>query len=207
MALEIDTQSDVLRQKTLETAKRHKASWIELGQYLFSIHKDKLYKSWGFLSFETYCIKELGMKQMTATKLLKSYYFLEREEPRLADPGLIENSDVAAKVPNFESVNLLRLVKENEKLPPKDYAKVREAVIEKASEPKEVRAQVKKLLSEHEGKDAGEVRQERRNAAIKRVISVISGVKRELEHEKLLPEYLLKQMSELVSKLQDQLEG
>ncbi len=207
MALEVDTQSDVLRQKTLETAKRHKASWIELGQYLFSIHKDKLYKAWSFLSFETYCVKELGMKQMTATKLLKSYYFLEREEPRLADPGLIENSDVAAKVPNFESVNLLRLVKENEKLPPQDYAKVREAVIEKASEPKEVRAQVKKLLSAHENKDAGEIRQERRNAAIKRVISVISGAKRELEHEKLLPEYLIKQMNELVSKLQDQIEA
>lgn len=207
MALELDTQSDALRQKTLETAKRHKASWIELGQYLFSIHRDKSFKAWGFLSFETYCVKELGMKQMTATKLLKSYYFLEREEPRLADTSLIESSDPAAKVPNFESVNLLRLVKENEKLPPQDYAKVREAVIEKASEPKEVRAQVKKLLSEHEVKDPGEAKQERRNAVIKRMITVISGAKRELEHEKLLPDYLIKQMNELLNKLQDQIEN
>ncbi|MBU3759573.1 MAG: hypothetical protein FGM27_06540, partial [Candidatus Omnitrophica bacterium] len=60
MAFEIDTASDALRQKTIETAKRHKASWIELGQYLFTIHRDKAFKSWGFLSFETYCVKELG---------------------------------------------------------------------------------------------------------------------------------------------------
>lgn len=207
MAFEIDTASDALRQKTIETAKRHKASWIELGQYLFTIHRDKAFKSWGFLSFETYCVKELGMKQMTATKLLKSYSFLEREEPRLADSSLIESAEPAAKVPNFESVNLLRLVKENEKLPPQDYAKVREAVIEKASEPKEVREQVKKLITAREDKDPAEVKQERRNAALKRMISVISGAKRELEHDKLLPDYLIKQMNDLIGKLQDQLEG
>jgi len=207
MAFEIDTASDALRQKTIETAKRHKASWIELGQYLFTIHRDKAFKSWGFLSFETYCVKELGMKQMTATKLLKSYSLLEREEPRLADSSLIESAGPAAKVPNFESVNLLRLVKENEKLPPQDYAKVREAVIEKASEPKEAREQVKKLITAREDKDPAEVKQERRNAALKRMISVISGAKRELEHDKLLPDYLIKQMNDLIGKLQDQLEG
>ncbi len=44
----VETANETLREKTAETAKRHKASWIQLGQYLFSIHKDKLYKAWGF---------------------------------------------------------------------------------------------------------------------------------------------------------------
>ena len=68
MALSLDSSTETLRQKTLETARRHKASWIELGQYLFSIQKDKLFKQWGFLSFETYCKKELDIKETTAAK-------------------------------------------------------------------------------------------------------------------------------------------
>ena len=206
MKTEIDVQPDLLRNKTQEAAKRHKASWIELGQYLYAIHKDKLFKSWGFLSFEGYCVKELGMKQMTASRLLKSYAFLEQEEPKVVDAGLSDPEASPEKVPNFESVNILRLAKENPKLTPQDYAEVRESVISKAQEPKEVRAHVKKLLSEREIKDPADVRRERRNAAIKRVITVISGVRRELENQKLLPEYLIKQMGDLTEKLRDQIE-
>lgn len=206
MAVDLSVPAELLRQKTVEAAKRHKASWIELGQFLYSIHKDKLFKTWGFLSFETYCVKELGMKQATASKLLKSYSFLEQEEPRLADAGSLAAEDVPSVVPNYESVNLLRLAKENKSLTPQDYAEVRESVIDKAREPKEVRAQVKKLLSEREIKDPSDVRRERRNTTIRRVVSVIASAKKELENEKLLPEYIIKQMEELTQKLRDQIE-
>src|SRR3989338_8674077 len=84
MAMAVEAGKESLRQKTQEAAKRHKASWIELGQFLLTIHKDKLYKEWGYLVFETYCKKELGIKETTAAKLLKSYSFLEKEEPTLA---------------------------------------------------------------------------------------------------------------------------
>jgi signal transduction histidine kinase len=33
-----------IRGKTLQTAKSYKASWIELGRYLQTIYKDKMYK-------------------------------------------------------------------------------------------------------------------------------------------------------------------
>jgi hypothetical protein len=198
---------DSLREKTLDAANRHKASWIELGQHLFSIHKDKLYKTWGFLSFETYCRKELGIKETTAGKLLKSYYFLEKEEPRLAKAALPESDEEAPSViPHYESVNMLRLAKDNKRISTENFATLRDAVINNGKEPKEVRAQVKKLLSDQEVKDPAEVRRSRRNAAIKRIVSVISMAKKELENEDLLPDYLIKQMSQLVEKLQDQIE-
>ena len=78
--------NDELRVKTVEIAKKHKSSWIELGQHLFSIYKNKLFKEWGYQAFETYCRKELGIKETTASKLLKSYSFLEKEEPRIVKP-------------------------------------------------------------------------------------------------------------------------
>ena len=203
MAVEIENET--LREKTAETAKRHKASWIQLGQYLFSIHRDKLYKSWGFLAFDSYCRKELHIKETTAAKLLKSYYFLEKEEPHIAKANYLEGESPSV-VPDYESVNLLRLAKNNKNITPQEFAQIRSSVIQNGKEPKEVREQVKKLLSDQEIKDPSEVRRTRRNAAIKRIVSVITMAKKELQNENLLPETLLKQMSQLVDKLQEQIE-
>lgn len=206
MAHEVATQTDSLRQKTLEVAKRHKASWLELGQYLYTIYHDKYYKDWGFLSFEAYCWSELRLKQTTAMKLLKSYYFLEKEEPKFVKQAA-SSEQSPKEIPSCESVNLLRLVKENKNVSENDYEDLREAVMKKASEPKEVRAQVKKLISENaEEKDPQEVRRAKRNSAIKRMVTFLSSSRRELTSERLLPDHLVKQIDALVKKLQDQLE-
>jgi hypothetical protein len=206
--MSVETATAGLREKTQDAAKRHKASWIELGQYLFSIHKDKLYKTWGFLTFDTYCRKELGIKETTAAKLLKSYSYLEREEPRLAKAASPDSDeDIPSVIPHYESVNMLRLAKDNKRISPQDFAQIRNSVINSGKEPKEVKMQVRNLLSEQEVKDPAEVRRTRRNAAIKRIVSVINMAKKELENEDLLPDYLIKQMSQLVEKLQDQIEA
>ncbi len=204
MAVEIENET--LRNNTVDAAKRHKASWIELGQYLFSIHKDKLYKAWGFLTFETYCKKELGIKESTAAKLLKSYAFLEKEEPRMVRPEFKEE-EPAAVLPHYESVNMLRLAKNNKNIAPQDFVELRNAAIKNGKEPKEFRAQVQRLLSEREVKDPAEVRQTRRNAAIKRLVTVLSNTRTELAKENLLPEFLLMQIAELAAKLEDQIEA
>lgn len=203
----LDTANETLREKTLDAAKRHKASWIELGQYLYSIHKDKLYKAWGFLAFETYCKKELGIKESTAAKLLKSYLFLEKEEPKFVKPTFIKDEETAAAVPHYESVNLLRLAKQNQKITPGDYTALRKSVIDNAREPKEVRAQVRQvILSQAEAQDPAEVRRTKRNTAIKRLVTTLSNTSKELEREKLIPGYLVTQIQDLVAKLEDQIE-
>ncbi|MBI3313241.1 MAG: hypothetical protein HYZ83_03320 [Candidatus Omnitrophica bacterium] len=207
MALTLEVKEDVLRQKTREVAKRHRASWIELGQYLLTIHKDKHFKNWGFLSFEAYCMSELGMKQATASKLLKSYSFLEREEPRLASAKLTEDENQSPKsIPNYESVNLLRLAKESQKISPHDYADLRKAVLESGKEPKEIKAQVKQLLEDDKDTDSPEAKRAKRNSSIRRLVSMLNSAKREFENEKIMPSYLLKQISDLIGKLEDQLE-
>ena len=199
-AVDIDT----LREKTLAIAKQHKASWIALGQHLYTIYHDKHYRNWGYLNFETYCVKELHLKQTTAVKVLKSYYFLEKEKPELVTNNPEQTASLPA--PNYESVNLLRLAANNKKLDERNIQALKKAVFESEKEPADVRAQMKRMLSEREEKDSREVRRDRRNQAIKRLITVLSNTKKDLEHDHLLPEYLLKQISDLVSKLEDQVE-
>ncbi len=201
-----EISAEALRNKTVEVARRHKASWIELGQCLYAVYKDKHYRGWSFLNFDTYCSKELGIRQTTASKLLKSYYFLEKEEPRLAEPKYSEEAS-PARMPNYESVNLLRLARENKNIEARDFATLREDVIEKAREPKEVRTKVKKMLADSApAKNPNDEKRDRRNKALKRLLTFLKSTKMELESEKLVPAYLIKQINDLSEKLQDQIE-
>ncbi len=202
----ISVDQDQLREKVIEVARRHKASWIELGQYLHSIQKNKMFKYWGFLEFEHYCIKELGLQLNTALKMIRSYLYLEREEPAVIKSHYSDDQ-TPRNIPNYESVNILRLAKKNPLITSDDMAAIREQVFESGKEPKEVRAQVRRLLSDREVKDPAEIRKVRRNAAIKRLISVLTNTKKELENENLLPAYILKQIEDLETKLQDQIES
>jgi len=193
-----------LREKVADVARRHKASWIELGQYLFSISKNKLYKEWGYLSFEAYCVKELRIREATASKLLKSYSFLEREEPRMVKPEYIQE-EAPQTIPDYESVNLLRLAKQNKNIPVQEFAELRHEVLNEAKEVKDVRAKVKAIVAEAKPKDTPEAKQQMRNSVLRRLIGFLNGAKSQLEDEKLVPPYILKQISDLAGKLEDQL--
>ncbi len=204
-SLSVSSNTGELRSQTLSAAKQFKTSWIELGQYLFSIHKEKLYKTWGYLSFETYCTKELSFKITTAAKLIKSYEFLEREEPRLADTSRVKEIP-SALLPHYESVNLLRLAKNNEKLTPADLGFLRKSVLEKGHDPQEVRAQMKQIMQEKEAdREPDVVREQRKSALIKRLASALESVRRESVQDKLLPAFLIRQIEDLKEKLENQL--
>lgn len=194
-----------IRGKTLQTAKSYKASWIELGRYLQTIYKDKMYKGWGFLAFETYCKKELGMKEAMASKIIKSFTFLETEEPKLSKPEFFEQ-ETARPVPDLDALNTLRLAKNNKNIPQQDYAEIRESVIEKGAGPQEIREKVKKIIESTQDTESAEYKKTKRNSVLRRAISALSSVRKECADSKLVPEYLLKQIFDLAVKLEDQLD-
>ena len=201
----INMANDELRIKAVEVAKKHKSSWIELGQYLFSIYKNKLFKEWGYQVFETYCQKELSIKETTASKLIKSYSFLEKEEPRIVKPDFTDE-ETPRKIPDYEAVNLLRLAKENKNIPTNEFAELRNDVLNEGKEPKEIRAQVKKILETHAPKDTQDAKEQKRSTVLRRLIGFLNSAKTQLEEDDLVPEHTLKQIEALAQKLADQLE-
>lgn len=202
----MEVDQDSLRAQTLEAAKSHKASWIRFGQFLYTVYKEKRFKNWGFLSFEAYCLKELKIKQATAGKLLKSYYFLEKEEPQLVQKDYIREEE-PNKLPDYESVNLLRLAKDNNKLAPQDIAEIRESVLEKGTEPKEVRAQVKKLIAQYDPpKTPEEEKLERKNLLLKRILTTLANTKKQFVDGRLVKLEVIKEIDEFVEKIEQQLE-
>ena len=120
---ELDPDSD--RYRVLATAKRFKASWVELGEQLLKVSREELFQQWGYDSFEAYCAKEVRIRKPTAQKLTLAYRYLEKEEPQL----LARQSELKP-LPDYRSVDLLRQAREDEQLPPEQYAELRRAVVE-----------------------------------------------------------------------------
>lgn len=184
------------RYRVLDTCRRFKTSWIELGEALFACHRDKMYAEWGYASFELYCLKELGIKQATASKLLKSYHFLETEEPEYIEKV---RGEVAPeqKHPDLDSVNLLRLARNNKKFDEGQYRKIRKQVLDDAREPQEVRKELRMLSDAGPQKDPEEVRSERRGKFLKSLVRQLESFKLEAMGSKFLPPRLIDLMDEL----------
>jgi hypothetical protein len=185
-----------LRYKVLESAKQFKSSWVELGQYLVAVYKDKLYRDWGFSDFEMYCAKEIGIKQQTAVKLLKSYMFLEKEEPEYLKARAEEKTPT--ELPSYESVNALRLARQSDRIAEADYQKVRADVLEKGQEPEEVRKKIKYYLKPSEPKEVNEAG--RKSAAAKKLTGTLESALSELSNLSF-PNKVLKKVEELLDLL------
>jgi len=133
----VTLDSGSLRYHILESAKNFKRSWIELGRSLYSVWKDKMYKEWGYLNFDIYVSREIGIRKQTAMKLLKSYYFLEKEEPQYLKADYAEASP-AANIPSYESVDILRQAK-NKRVDEDDYKNLKKEIFEKGRDAQELK--------------------------------------------------------------------
>ncbi|MDD2679579.1 MAG: hypothetical protein PHO03_02090 [Candidatus Omnitrophica bacterium] len=193
-----------LRYHVLESAKNFKTSWIELGCALYSVWKDKLYKDWGFTTFDTYTAKEIGIKKPTAMKLLRSYCFLEKEEPVYLKDGYMESSN-AAKIPGYEAVDLLRKAKDKKTLDSADYARLKKDIFEDGKDVQQLKRDLTSLIRQREELEPEEAYRKRRLATLKRFIGSLKALKQEAEISKLLPAPLIKEAQELIKKIEEEI--
>ncbi|MFA6321487.1 MAG: hypothetical protein WCY36_06505 [Candidatus Omnitrophota bacterium] len=200
----VGVEEDSIRYRVLQSAKNFKTSWIELGQSLYTVWKDKAYKEWGYLTFDAYTQKEIGIKKPTAMKLLKSYYFLEKEEPAYLQKEYSE-SQPPASVPSYEAVNLLRLAKSKNTLDQDDYQRVKKDVFQEGKDPGQVKKDLTSLIRQREELTPDEARQRRKFTVIKRIISTLKTLKTDAEAQKLLSVDLVKDISGLIRKLETEL--
>lgn len=184
-----------LRYHVLESAKNFKTSWVELGRSLYSVWKDKLYKDWGFGTFDAYTAKEIGIKKPTAMKLLRSYYFLEKEEPAYL-----------SKLPSYEAVDLLRKAKDKKTLDSQDYSRLKKEIFEDGKDLQAVKRGLTSLIRQREELEPEEAYKKRRTATLRRFVGSLKALKQEAEISKLLPAQLLQEAQELIRKIEEQLE-
>lgn len=197
----VNIDQNSIRYMVLKNAKDFKTSWIELGRALYSVWKDKLYKEWGYAEFDTYSAKEIGIRKQTAVKLLKSYYFLEKEEPRLLEKGYALPQE-AAKIPSFESIDVLRLAKSKKNLDQEDYQSLKKEVFEKGKDASGLKKNLAVIIREKEELQPQEAEKQKKVAVVKRLLGTLKNLKKEVEVLKLLPATLIKETASLIEKLE-----
>ena len=192
------------RQHVLRATKDFKASWIELGRALYAVWKDKLYREWGYGTFDGYTSKEIGIRRETAMKLLRSYYFLEKEEPEYLKSDYVESADTAL-VPGYESIDILRQAKNKKDLDSADYIKLKKDIFEKGKDAGEVRKDLTSLIRERRELEPDEARQERRISILKRFLGSLKAIKREIEASKLVSLAIIKEAEDLIKKIENEI--
>lgn len=194
-----------LRFHILQNAKNFKTSWIELGRALYTVSKDKLYKEWGYSSFDIYTAKEIGIRKQTAMKLLRSYYFLEKEEPLYLKKDFVENAD-AAKIPSYEAVDVLRQAKNKKVLDENDYSALKKEIFEKGKDYREVKKDLTAMIRERDELEPEEAREKKKISTVRRFIGILKSLKQEAEVLKLLPNPLIKEAAALIDKLEAEIQ-
>jgi hypothetical protein len=196
--------SELLRQEAVEQAKKFKTAWVDMGRMLHTIYKEKTYLDWGYEKFEHYALKEIGIKKQTSLKLLRSYFFLEKDEPDYLKKEFIEDSP-AKKVPDYEAIDVLRQAKNKKELKPEDYSQLKQKVFEAGDDAKSVKKDLTELIKQREVKNPEEVKEQRRTATIRRFIGVLKSLKEEMGYNKMLPDKMLSEVESLISEMEERI--
>lgn len=195
-----------LRYQALESAKNFKSSWIALGSVLYTVYKDKAFKGWGYMTFEAYCKTELGIQQQTASKLLHSYYFLEKNEPDFLRSVHAAGEMNPKNIPSADAVNILRLAAGRKELSQEDYQEFKKGIFEEGKDAKEVKREVGlKLQSLREEEDPAKARAERRTRTVHRLIATVKTLQKELVHGRLITDRTARELEKVLADLEKEL--
>jgi len=193
-----------LRYHILESAKNFKCSWIELGRSLYSAWKDKMHKEWGYSSFDIYVAREIGIRKQTAMKLLKSYYFLEKEEPQYLKNEYAAGAQ-PAQLPSYESVNILRQAKNNKNLDESDYRDLKKEVFEKGRDSQEIKKNLGVIIRQRQESDPEAAADNRRSLVLRRLMGQLRQLKQEVTVLHLLSAPLIKDLDNLIKNIDAQI--
>ncbi|MBU1862440.1 MAG: hypothetical protein KKH94_02105 [Candidatus Omnitrophica bacterium] len=199
-----DVGGDERRRFILECAKNFKTSWIELGRALYKVQREKLYRNWGYNTFEGYAAKEIGVQKQTAMKLMRSYMFLEREEPWYLNRKEQEDAS-AIHSPHYEAIDVLRIAKGKKQIEAGDYERLKKRVFQDGKDHHDVKKELTSLIKQREEIEPDEARQKSRHTVIRRFISNLKSAEAEMEALKLIPQKLINETKNLIAKIEEYL--
>src|SRR5690606_28803502 len=128
-----------------ESARRFKASWLDLARHLVRVKGEGLWQEWGFATFEAYCARELRIKKTTAQKLVMSYGFLEKRAPQI-----LRDEEQARRAPAVEVIEVLSRAEERGQLDDETWREVREKLWEAPVSQAEIKRELAKRFPEPE---------------------------------------------------------
>jgi hypothetical protein len=201
---EIPESNNPLRKEVLESAKSFKSSWIDLGRSLYTVWKDKIYKEWGFNKFDNYTSQEIGIRKETSMKLLRSYFFLEKEEPDYLRSQFRQDSP-ASNLPTYETVDVLRLAKNKKELDEQDYKHLKSQIFDKGKDAREVKKDLTSMIRSRQELEPEEAWEKKRESTLKRMLGILKSLNDEAKSSKLVSAQIIRETESLIRKLESEI--
>lgn len=203
-SLDNETSKD-LRIRAANGAKDFKRAWIEFAQTLHAIWRDKQYEYWGYEKFEHYTERELGLKKPMALKLIKTYQFVEHQEPGyLRVDSVVEKPAVV--VPEMDAISVLRLAKNRKELTKQDFQELRKQVFDNGRQAHLVRKDLTTMIKERQQLDPEEEREKRSVASLRKFLNALRSFKKDASTLKLVRMDILEKADDLVRELEAEIE-
>ncbi|NLE64918.1 MAG: hypothetical protein GX606_03265 [Elusimicrobia bacterium] len=193
--------SKELRGRAESGTRSFRTAWMELAQPLYSIWRDKLYEYWGYEKFADYAERELGLKKSMALKLVKTYCFIEQQEPQYLKKETVE-ATAPASLPEMDAFHVLRLARGKKELTKQDYAEIRRQVVDKGKSAALVRKDLTALIKERKVVDPDEEREKRSIAAIRRILNAIRSFHKDAQTLKLVKADIVQKTEGLAKELE-----
>lgn len=192
---------------TAETyVKEFKTSWLQFSQALYSIHQDRLYEYWGYEKFEHYVERELGLKKSMAIKLVKTYAFVEQQEPSYLRKEFLTDRE-AKTIPDMDAISVLRLAKNKKEITKNDYQELRKKVFDQGRSAGLVRKDLTTMMRERQTVDPQEERERRHEAMIRRLLNAIRSFKKDAASLKLVKADLVQKAEALFYELESEIDS
>jgi len=134
---------DEPRAKILLALRQFRSSWIELGRLLSQIAYDGDYKDWGYDDFEMYCAKELGLKRPTVQKLILSYNYMKKHEPKRLEAWEVDSS---ATLPDYQTVDMLNRMRTRADVDDDDVESLHRRAFEGEEDETSLRKEIRRTL-------------------------------------------------------------
>ncbi len=195
------TSANEVRSQVIQSARNFKESWKDLARSLHIVWEEKFYKEWGYDTFDRYTTKEIHIRKHTAMKLIHSYSFLQKEEikPLKHQDGAAEETTALS----FEAVNLLRQAKKN--LDNDTYKNIKKDILGEKNNLEDIKKDLTLLIRQRKDIDPEAERKKQNSIIIKRFLSTLKALKRDIEFLKLLPMPITKNIDELIHKIENQI--
>jgi hypothetical protein len=197
-ALEEQHADDPQRASVLRLTRRFKSSWLELGEALAEVKRNKTWERWGYDSFETYAKTELKLRADTVDKLTGSYMFLHKRAPEVLKRDPLE------ALPTYQAIDYLRRVEEkaaeDDSIPQEAIVDVRKQILEDNVPV----AKVARLYNETLFPVSENDKRESNKKALK---STATKLRELLADTKVVPKHVASRVGELLDELLSELSG
>lgn len=137
---QIDPESP--RGQVLESAKRFKTNWAELGQRLAQVLDKSMHLDWGYSSFDHYVRAELNIRKETAFKLVRSFSLVKEKRPEIVQ------SQEWEKLPQVEVIDFLTKRRKEEAMNEEQFTELTSQAIDESWTPRTVSQKWRELVSD-----------------------------------------------------------